>query len=70
MIMYPIMQYLAHIYTTHSHYFKVIFYIPKGVFNVDVFLTYPTRSIYVVDCALFCQNVFSLNKPYFSKTMI
>lgn len=49
-IMYPIMQYLAHIYTTHSHYFKVIFYIPKGVFNVDVFLTYLTRSVYVVDC--------------------
>lgn len=70
MIMYPIMQYLAHIYTTHSHYFKVIFYIPKGVFNVDVFLTYLTVVYMLWIAALFCQNVFSLNKPYFSKTMI
>lgn len=33
-IIYPIVQYLAHIQRTLI--FKVIFYIPKGVFNVDV----------------------------------
>lgn len=34
----------------YFYYFKVIFYIFKGVVNVDVFLIYFICSIYVVDC--------------------
>lgn len=57
-IIYLSMQYSAHI--QRALIFKVIFYIPKGVFNVDVFITYVTCSTYVVDSCYILSELYHI----------